>query len=70
MASTIRKLVAGSNNALGCIEAPQPNGPARRKHNRCNSSQFLAEAVTGKLEDGNLKAAIRLLVSDENYAVR
>jgi len=50
------------------VEAPQPNGPARRKHDRWNSSQFLAQAVAGKLKDGNLKAAIRLLVSDENYA--
>ena len=68
MASTIRKQVASLTNALGPIKALQPSGPAKRKHHRCNPLQFLFQAVAGKLEDGNLKAAIRILVSDETYA--
>ena len=42
--------------------------PSPLRHQTGNPSQFLSHAVTAKLEDGNLKAAIRLLVSDEAYA--
>ena len=47
--------------------------PARRQYNNNNkhnkrASTLLAQAVSAKLEDGNLKAAIRIISSDESPA--
>jgi len=45
-------------------QLPETVKPAKRK----SSSASIAQAVAAELEDGNLKAAIRLLVSDEEPA--
>ena len=66
VASSIRKRVAGFDANLSVNETPELKGSCRGKPG--NPSHFLSQAVAAKLEDGNLRAAIRLLVSDEAYA--
>ena len=66
VASSIRKRVAGFHSSPVAIETSDRKSSCRDKPR--NPSQFLSQAVAAKLEDGNLKAAIRLLVSDEAYA--
>jgi len=46
---------------------PTPKS-VRRNGRHAASPTLLAQAVTSKLEDGNLKSAIRLLCSDDNPA--
>ena len=41
----------------------------RRTHRRVSSDQSLATAVMSKIEDGNIKAAIRIITSGESPAV-
>jgi len=65
VAPSIRKRVAAFNPTSCTEETTEPTGSARRKPGF--PSQFLAQAVAAKLEDGNLKAAVRLLVSDEAF---
>jgi hypothetical protein len=48
-------------------ESPQINMQSRFRPHRDDNSQ-LAAAVTGELEDGNFKAAVRIICSDEKPA--
>ena len=66
VASNIRKRVADFASNSCTNVTPEKKGSFRSKPR--NPTQFLSQAVAAKLEDGNLKAAIRILVSDEAYA--
>ena len=66
VASNIRKHVADFASNSYTNETPEKKGSFRSKPR--NPTQLLSQAVAAKLEDGNLKAAIRILVSDEAYA--
>ena len=66
MASNIRKRVADFASNSCTNETPEKKGSFRSKPR--NPTQLLSQAVAAKLEDGNLKAAIRILASDEAYA--
>jgi len=62
VASTIKKRVAD----FTASESPAyADRPMSQTANSKRDSSHLARAVAAKLEDGNLKAAVRLLVSDE-----
>ena len=62
LASIIKKRMDGS----GSIEQPRSANSAH--HRRRDANELLAAAVTAKVEDGNLKAAIRILCSEEKPA--
>ena len=49
-----------------CQCHPQPSRPISKKPRDAN--QIMAAAVTAKIEEGNLKAAVRILCSDEQPA--
>ena len=67
VASNIRKRVADFASNSCTNETPEKKGSFRSKPR--NPTQLLSQAVAAKLEDGNLKAAIRILtMSDEAYA--
>jgi hypothetical protein len=51
------------------LDRGQPSASNRAKRKPGSADSVLAQAVSAKLEDGNLKAAIRLLVSDDVPAV-
>jgi len=59
--------VAGFDSNRIANETPELKNSYRGKPG--NQSHFLSQAVAAKLEDGNLKAAIWLLVSDETYSM-
>jgi len=65
LTTCIKKRISDYSPAA-CYQPPDPAKPAQRKSS--STATMLAQAVAAKLEDGNLKAAIRLLVSDEEPA--
>jgi len=62
LASIIKKRMDGSGSEV----QPRPANSAH--HRRRDANELLAAAVTAKVEDGNLKAAIRILCSEEKPA--
>jgi hypothetical protein len=65
LASLIKKRI--DDMGQGARQAPQPasHAPFRKKK---DANELLAAAVTAKVEDGNLRAAIRILCSEEKPA--
>lgn len=62
LASTLMKRTACSTHSLS------DHQPAYRQRQQKSSDQLLASAVTAKIEDGNIKAAIRIVTSGEQPA--
>ena len=61
VAATIKKRAADFTASESPVHADMPS----TGYSKADSPHLLARAVATKLEDGNLKAAVRLLVSDE-----
>ena len=64
LTSCIKKRVASFSSLA--VPDPEVRNPVKRK--TCSPALQLAQGVAAKLEDGNIKAAVRLLVSDDTPA--
>ena len=62
----ITKIIKSRLSKVDVPVPPQPSRPISKKPRDAN--QIMAAAVTAKIEEGNLKAAVRILCSDEQPA--
>ena len=65
LSATIRNRISGFSTTFQSVSSTQFNTLRRQ----ASASALLSQAITAKLEDGNIKAAIRLLNSEEDPAV-
>jgi hypothetical protein len=66
LSSTIRARIS---NVDSPIEADELSNGFCRLNKRSSPDSLVAQAVAAKLEDGNIRAAIRILTSDDTPAV-